>query len=95
MILQKRLEIPKYKRRGKYRKITYETFDYGEYLQRNKIETFNSIYKRKFNSSVKSRTDKTQKIEIGLRNIAYNIDRLLRMGKEIIILIIRTMRISY
>jgi len=95
MILQKNLDVPKMKRKGEYRKITYEVFDYGEYLQRNKIETFNSIYKRKFGSSVKSRTDKTQKVEITLRNIAYNIDRLIRIGKQIVLLIIRTIRVSY
>ena len=77
------------------RGITYEIFDYEEYLQRNKIETFNSIYKRKFSSSVKSRTDKNQKVEIGLRNIAYNIDRLIRMGKEIILIFIKIKKVSY
>lgn len=95
LIFQKNQDVPKHKRSGEYRKQTINEFDYGEYLQRNKIETFNSMYKRKFGSSVKSRTDKTQKVDIVMRNIAYNIDRLIRIGKDIVLIIIRTMRVSY
>lgn len=95
LIFQKNQDVPKYKRSGEYRKRTFDEFDYGEYLQRNKIETFNSIYKRRFGSSVKSRTDKNQKVEIGLRNVAFNIDRLIRMGKYIILVFTRIMRVSY
>lgn len=95
LIFQKNQNVPKYKRSGEYRKQTIDEFDYGEYLQRNKIETFNSIYKKRFGSSVKSRTDKTQKVDIIMRNIAYNIDRLIRIGQEIVLIIIRTMRVSY
>lgn len=94
LILQKRLDVPKHRRKGRYRKETIDVFDYGEYLQRNKIETLNSMFKRRFNSNVKSRTDKLQRIEIFTRVIAYNIDRLLRTGKEIILIFIRITRIS-
>jgi transposase len=95
LILQKRLDVPKRRRSGYYRKITYDVFDYGEYLQRNRIEANNSIYKRRFGSNVKSRRDKLQKAEIILRVIAHNIDRLIRMGYNIILIFIRIMRISY
>jgi hypothetical protein len=95
LIFQKNQDVPKHKRSGEYRKRTFDEFDYGEYLQRNKIETFNSIYKRRFGSSVKSRTDKNQKVEIGLRNVAFNIDRLIRMGEYIILVFTRIMRVSY
>ena len=94
-ILQKRLDVPKHRRKGEYRKLTIDTFDYGEYLQRNKIETCNSIYKRRFGSATKSRNVKCQKIDIVLRVIAYNIDRLLKIGKEIILVWIRIWRVSY
>jgi len=94
LILQKRLEVPKRRRKGQYRKQTYDIFDYGEYLQRNKIETTNSMIKRRFNSNVKSHIDKLQRVEILTRIIAYNIDRMLRMGKMILIYI-RFKRISY
>ena len=33
-ILQKRLDVPKHRRKGRYRKETFDVFDYGEYLQR-------------------------------------------------------------
>jgi len=95
LILQRRLDVPKHRRKGTYRKQTFDVFDYGEYLQRNKIETLNSMIKRRFNSNVKSRTDKLQKVEILTRVIAYNIDRLIRTSKQAILIIIRITRISY
>ena len=93
LILQRNLDVPKHRRTGRYRKQTFDIFDYGEYLQRNKIETLNSMIKRRFGSNVKSRTDKLQRVEILTRVIAYNIDRLIRTGKTILITI-RIMRIS-
>jgi len=95
LILQRNLNVPKHKRKGTYRKQTLDTFDYGEYLQRNKAETVNSMFKRRFSSNVKSRTNKLQKTEIITRVIAYNIDRLIRTTKKAIILLIRITRISY
>lgn len=95
LILQKRLDVPKRRRTGYYRKITYDVFDYGEYLQRNRVESNNSIYKRRFGSNVKSRIDKLQKAEIMLRVVAHNIDRLIRMGYDIILIFIRIIRVSY
>jgi transposase len=95
LILQRRLEVPKHRRKGEYRKKTFDIFDYGEYLQRNKIETLNSMIKRRFNSNVKSHKDKLQRVEILTRVIAYNIDRLIRTGKEIILIFIKIMRVSY
>ncbi|MAG38461.1 hypothetical protein CMO90_00050 [Candidatus Woesearchaeota archaeon] len=95
LILQRRLDIPKHRRKGTYRKQTFEVFDYGEYLQRNKIETVNSMFKRRFNSHVKSRTCKLQKFEVLTRVIAYNIDRLIRIKQQVILIIIRITRISY
>lgn len=94
LILQKRLDVPKHRRKGFYRKKTFEVFDYGEYLQRNRAESGNGIFKKRFGSNVKSRKDKHQKIEIIFRVIAHNIDRLLRTGKEIIMIIIRIWRVS-
>ena len=95
LIFQKNQDVPKYRRSGRYRKETFDVFDYGEYLQRNKIETLNSMFKRRFGSNVKSRINKTQKVEILTRVIAYNIDRMLRIGKEVILIIIRITRVSY
>ena len=95
MILQRNLNVPKHRRKGKYRKLNYDTFDYGEYLQRNKIETLNSIVKRRFGANAKSRHIKCQKTEILCRIIAHNIDRLIRTGKQAILIIIKITRISY
>ena len=94
-ILQKNALLPKHRKKGQYRKLTCDVFDYGEYLQRNKIETTNSMFKKRFGSNVKSRIDKNQKVEILTRVIAYNIDRLLRLGKEVILIFIKITRVSY
>ena len=95
LILQKNLHVPKHKKKGYYRKITCDKFDYGEYLQRNKIETCNSMFKKRFGSHVRSKKAKIQKLEIITRVIAYNIDRLLRTGKQALLIIIKITRISY
>ena len=94
-ILQKNALIPKHRKKGRYRKETCEVFDYGEYFQRNKIETTNSMFKKRFGSNVKSKVDKIQKVEILTRVIAYNIDRMLRIGKEVILIFIKITRVSY
>ena len=95
LILQRNLDVPKHRRSGRYRKETIDIFDYGEYLQRNKIETTNSMFKRRFNSNVKSHKDKLQRIEILARVIAYNIDRILRINLTGMLIIIKIIRISY
>lgn len=95
LILQKRLDVPKYRRKGKYRKETVNVFDYGEYLQRNKVETAFSILKRRFGFSIKSKVVKTQKVEAMSRIIAYNIDRMLESGKQVILIFIKIIRVSY
>ena len=95
LILQKRLDVPKRRRTGTYRKLMIDEFDYGEYLQRNKIETCNSMIKKRFGSTAKSRLCKTQKVEVVLRVIAYNIDRLIRIGNDLILIFIKIKRVSY
>ena len=95
LILQKRLDVPKHRRKGRYRKETIDVFDYGEYLQRNKVETAFSIFKRKFGFSIKSKNVKMQKAEAMSRIIAYNIDRMLEAGKQVILIFIRIIRVSY
>jgi len=95
LILQKRLDVPKHRRKGRYRKETIDVFDYGEYLQRNKVETAFSILKRKFGFSIKSKDVKSQKVEAMCRIVAYNIDRLLEAGKQVILIFIRITRVSY
>lgn len=95
LIFQKNQHVPKHKRKGEYRKLTFDVFDYGEYLQRNKIETCNSMFKKRFGSSVKSHKDKYQKIDIILRVVAHNINRLITLGYDIILIFIKIMRVSY
>lgn len=95
LILQRNQDVPKWRKSGVYRKQTIDTFDYGEYLQRNKIETLNSMIKRRFNSNVKAKTDKMQRVEIYSRVIAFNIDRLIRIAQAALVILIRIIRVSY
>jgi len=95
LILQKRQEVPKHRRKGKYRKKTFWEFDYCEYLQRNKIETLISMFKKRFGSNIKSKTNKRQKFDMITRIIAFNIDRLIRIEQKVILIIIRITRVSY
>jgi len=64
LILQKNQNVPKHRKKGEFRKITCDIFDYGEYLQRNKIETTNSMFKKRFNNNTKSKITKIQKADI-------------------------------
>jgi hypothetical protein len=95
LILQRRIDINNHRRQGRYRKRFFKEFDYCQYLERNKIETLNSMIKRRFGSNTKTKTAKTQKIEILLRIIAFNIDRLLRIRNKIILIFIKITRISH
>lgn len=95
LIFQKRLDVPKHRRHGTYRKKTFEVFDYCEYLQRSKGETGNSMLKKRFSANIKSKETKIQKRDLFARIIAFNIDRLLRIGKEVILIFARIMRVSY
>jgi len=95
LIFQKNQDVPKHRKSGAYRKMTCDVFDYGEYLQRNKIETCNSMFKRRFGSNVKAKLDKTQRVNVLLRVIAFNIDRMLRLNKSIFWIFIKITRVSY
>jgi len=46
------------------------------------------MFKKRFGSSVKSRKDKYQKIDIILRVVAYNINRFITLGEDIILIFI-------
>jgi len=59
-------------------------FDEKIYHQRSKVETVFSVIKRKYECFVLSKTFETQKRELLLRMIAYNIDRKLILSLVII-----------
>ena len=60
-------------RRGKYRKILRDYFDWYLYWQRNIVESLFSALKRLFGSTISSKHIKTQSAELFCRLIAYNI----------------------
>jgi len=77
LISLKNMEIPKHRTLGKTRKLMKEIFDWGLYPQRNKCETIFSVIKRKYGFMLRSRTLKTQKIEVLMKIWCYNINRVI------------------
>ena len=59
--------------RGKYRKEMRDYFDYGQYWQRNIVETVNSVLKRVYGEVCRTKTVVTQRAEVYSRLILYNL----------------------
>ena len=60
--------------KGQYRKQLKDCFDYGLYWQRNFIESLFSALKRLFGNHLRGLTARTQRAEIYMRLIAYNLE---------------------
>lgn len=93
-VLQRNIGKNEYKRRGFYRRRFFETFDYVIYTNRAKIETTNSMIKRRFSTNILARNVRMQKFEAFCRIIAYNIDRAMRIGYKVTIKIFWILRVS-
>jgi len=65
--------------KGQLRKQLRDCFDYGLYWQRNLIESLFSALKRLFGASLRSVSAKTQRAEIYMRLIAYNLGCVLNV----------------
>jgi len=63
--------------RGQLRKQLKDCFDYALYWQRNLIESLFSALKRLFGNSLSSVSAKTQRAEIYMRMIAYNLGAII------------------
>ena len=63
--------------RGQYRKQLRDCFDYCLYWQRNLIESLFSALKRLFGNHLRGLTARTQRAEIYMRLIAYNLGAIL------------------
>ena len=66
-------DVPIRRTYGQYRKEMKKYFDYGQYWQRNLVETLISCIKRKYGSSVSSRTIRSQRSDIFCRLVLHNI----------------------
>lgn len=75
LILQKNMLKPLHKCKGAHRLAARATFDYGEYLKRNKVEAVFSAIKRKYGGTLKSRTTKNQVKELGFVVFLYNLEK--------------------
>ena len=63
--------------KGQYRKQLKECFDYALYWQRNLIESLFSALKRLFGNHLRGLTARTQRAEIFMRMIAYNLGAII------------------
>ena len=64
--------------RGQLRKQLKDCFDYALYWQRNLIESLFSALKRLFGNNLRSFSARTQRAEIYMRMIAYNLGAVIR-----------------
>ena len=63
--------------KGQYRKQLKDCFDYALYWQRNLIESLFSALKRLFGNHLRSLTARTQRAEIFMRMVAYNLGAII------------------
>jgi len=78
LISLKRQNLPIYLTKGRYRKLAKRKFEQGIYTQREITESIFSAIKRKYGSKLKARKFKTQKIELLLIILSYNIEKAIR-----------------
>ena len=64
-----------YRTTGKYRREMRAGYSEAEYHQRCKMETINSVIKRKMGASIRARLCRCQNLEILFRAFAYNLER--------------------
>lgn len=73
-------EVPVHRTRGVHRKKLKRYFPKTKYGKRNKKETIWSVVKDKYGDVVRSVVFHMQKLELLLRFLAYNLDRLVLLG---------------
>ena len=79
LILQKNILKPYEKCKGKYRFEIRKVFDYGAYLKQNKIEAIFSALKRKYASWLSTKSVDSQKKELYLKVILFNMEKKLKI----------------
>ncbi len=72
--------VPVHRTKGEHRKKLKRYFPKKKYHQRSKKETVWSVVKDKYGKVIRSVVFHTQKIEILMRFLAYNLDRLIILG---------------
>lgn len=66
---------PEYTTRGRYRREMRAGYSKADYHQRCKMETINSVIKRRMGSSIRARYCRYQNIEMLFKALAYNLER--------------------
>jgi len=86
LILQKNILKSLKKCTGEHRREIRAVFDYGNYLQRNKIEAIFSAIKQKYGCALSTKTLRNQHKELLIKIIVYNLERKIRTTILFIIL---------
>jgi len=79
----KNKDVPIWRTKGQHRKDMKKYFPKTKYSPRSKNETVISVIKRKMGDALYSVKFHMRKIELLMRAIAYDIDRLIKLGIEI------------
>ena len=84
LISLKHMKLPAHRTKGEYCKKAKREFEMGLYTQREITESIFSSLKRKYGSKLRARKYKTQKVELLLKILSYNIERAVRVALQII-----------
>lgn len=76
-------DVPIWRTKGQHRKKLKKYFPKTKYHQRSKNETVISVIKKKMGDALYSVKFHMRKIELLMRAIVYNLDRLIKLGVEI------------
>jgi hypothetical protein len=82
-VIPPRRDLPVWKTSGKYRKRMRRHFPKKIYDQRPKVETVNSVEKRKFGDGLKSKLLKMQRREMKVIDVVYNIHRYINYSVSV------------
>ena len=82
-VIPLRYEVPLHRTTGFYRRKLRRNFPYGIYHQRSKIETINSVEKRKFGDELRSKLLRMQRREMKVVDVVYNIHRYLNYSVSV------------
>ena len=84
-VIPLRHNVPAHRTVGWYRKKLRRHFPIELYHQRSKVETVNSVEKRKFGDELRSRLLKTQRREMKVVDVVYNIHRYINYFVSVLV----------
>ena len=94
-VIPLRYEVPLRRTTGFYRRKLRRNFPYDIYHQRSKVETVNSVQKRKFGDELRSRLLKMQRREMKVVDVVYNIHRYINYVVSVFVGFLQSRLLSF